>query len=349
MYHHHPELYPPHEHIPMEGSSSEFIGPSHTATMNFSDLALMGSGQNSSSNSSNGTSAAAAELDFHRQFGLDVVGKPEMAPHLMHFPKTSSLPRSRRKLLVSARPVNGHFVGGVMEEVYGLGQQLESPHLNTRRQKGGMRQKGLSFNGVEKKEKQRRERLSEKYELLKSLIPNRTKDDRATIISDTMDYIRELGRTVNELKLLVEKKRRKKERGKEVLIGEELVGDMESSSVKPFIDEGEHHASNASLRSSWLQRKSKETFVDVRIVEDEVTIKITQRKRMISCLLTASRILDELQLELLHLSGGIIGDCHITCSTLRLVYHPEGSSVYASAIAKKLIEVMDVQFPPQTC
>nr|CAD1828654.1 unnamed protein product [Ananas comosus var. bracteatus] len=171
------------------------------------------------------------------------------------------------------------------------------------------------------------------------------KDDRATIISDTMDYIRELGRTVNELKLLVEKKRRKKERGKEVLIGEELVGDMESSSVKPFIDEGEHHASNGSLRSSWLQRKSKETFVDVRIVEDEVTIKITQRKRMISCLLTASRILDELQLELLHLSGGIIGDCHIYMFNTKI---PEGSSVYASAVAKKLIEVMDVQFPPQT-
>lgn len=223
MYHHHPELYPHHEHIPMEGSSSEFIGPSHTATMNFSDLALMGSGQNSSSNSSNGTSAAAAELDFHRQFGLDVVGKPEMAPHLMHFPENlffAEIPPETASVgstvlydpsvqldLVHHQPcqvreiytanninnnddvslpqdysgfihgssVNGHFVGGVMEEVYGLGQQLESPHLNTRRQKGGMRQKGLSFNGVEKKEKQRRERLSEKYELLKSLIPNRTK------------------------------------------------------------------------------------------------------------------------------------------------------------------------------
>lgn len=34
-------------------------------------------------------------------------------------------------------------------------------------------------------------------------------DDRATIVSDAIDYINELCRTVNELKLLVDKKRLK--------------------------------------------------------------------------------------------------------------------------------------------
>ncbi|KAL1355061.1 hypothetical protein AAHE18_05G088200 [Arachis hypogaea] len=56
-------------------------------------------------------------------------------------------------------------------------------------------------------EKQRREQLNGKYKILRSLIPSPTKMDRASVVGDVNEYIRELLKMVNELKLLVEKKR----------------------------------------------------------------------------------------------------------------------------------------------
>lgn len=82
--------------------------------------------------------------------------------------------------------------------------------------------------------------------------------------------------------------------------------------------------------------QSKETFVDVWIVEDEVNIKLTKR-RCNGCLAAASRALDDLHLDLVHLSGGKIGDCHIYMFNTKI--HP-GSPVFAS-VASKLIEVVD--------
>ncbi|KAK1278100.1 Transcription factor bHLH91 [Acorus gramineus] len=114
-----------------------------------------------------------------------------------------------------------------------------------------------------------------------------------------------------------------------------------SSSLRPLGEAADQdRILNEPLRSSWLQRKSKETTVDVRIVDDEVTIKLSQRKRS-NCLLSTARILHELHLELLHVAGGNIGDYHIFMFNTKIY---EGSSVYASAIAKKLIEVVDRQY-----
>lgn len=87
---------------------------------------------------------------------------------------------------------------------------------------------------------------------------------------------------------------------------------MESSCLKAD-EEGEHsyNAVNGSLRSAWLLRKSKGTVVDVRIVDDEVSIKLTTERRKINCLLLVTRILHELQLKLLQVAGGNIGDHYI--------------------------------------
>ncbi|GLT92837.1 hypothetical protein SLE2022_106520 [Rubroshorea leprosula] len=184
-------------------------------------------------------------------------------------------------------------------------------------------------------ERERRLQLNDKYTALRSMVPNPTKTDRASVVGDAINYIKELLRTVQELKLLVEKKRRSNERSKRQKTGEDAAGDVESNCVGDP-DQGY----NTSLRSSWLQRKSKDTEVDVRIIDDEVTIKLVQRKK-INCLLFVSRVLDELQLDLHHVAGGQIGD---HCSFLFNTKIYEGSSVYASAIANKLIEVMDRQY-----
>ncbi|KAG1371451.1 transcription factor EAT1 [Cocos nucifera] len=247
-----------------------------------------------------------------------------------------------------SRGFGGSFVGGLDDGYVG---QLGRQQSDKKRRKGGSK-KGGSIKeeeaGSSKNEKQRRERIAKKYDDLKSLIPNSTKDfplsqiaNRASIIADATDYVNELLRTVKELKILVAEKRHRREWGKKLIMGDGVVdGDVESSSMKPLMDDGDR-AFRGSLRSSWIQRKSRETFVDVRIIEDEVYIKLTQRKKM-NCLVVVSKVLDELQLELLHLSGGNIGDSHIFIFNTKI---HEGSSVYASAVAKKLIEVLDVQYP----
>lgn len=137
--------------------------------------------------------------------------------------------------------------------------------------------------------------------------------DRATVISDAIEYIQELGRTVEELMLLVEKKRRRRE-----LQGD--VVDAAPAAVVAAAGEAESSEGEVAppppavprqpIRSTYIQRRSKDTSVDVRIVEEDVNIKLTKRRRD-GCLAAASRALDDLRLDLVHLSGGKIGDCQI--------------------------------------
>ncbi|KAK9120450.1 hypothetical protein Syun_018067 [Stephania yunnanensis] len=251
------------------------------------------------------------------------------------------------------RDVNGVSGGGggvFQDGEINIGRQFENSVLDFRRERsGGVGGGGVGRGGgVELRganhfatERQRREQLNAKFQALKQLVPNPTKSDRASIVGDAIEYIKELLRTVDELKILVEKKRCGRERSSKRLKTEnEPECDAENSPTKPKTTLADREQSfNGSLRSSWLQRKSKETEVDVRIIDDEVTIKLIQRKKM-HCLLSVSRILDELQLDLLHVSGGNIGDYYSFLFNTKIY---EGSSVYASAIAKKLIEAVDKQ------
>ncbi|KAK4802526.1 hypothetical protein SAY86_000729 [Trapa natans] len=200
-------------------------------------------------------------------------------------------------------------------------------------------------------DKEKRCQMNDKFAILMSLIPNPTKTDRASVVGDAIEYIKELLRTVNELKLLVDKKRcgresrRKRHKAEEGdVVVESCVSDKQQLPLGGGGGGGgepvDHSYSSNTLRSSWLQRKSKVTEVDVRIIDDEVTIKLVQRKK-INCLLYVSRVLDELQLDLQHVAGGHIGE-HYSFLFNSKIY--EGSSVFASAIASKLIEAVDAQY-----
>jgi len=204
---------------------------------------------------------------------------------------------------------------------------------------GGGFHGGPANGGVEKKEKQCRLRLTEKYTALRLLIPNRTKDDRATVISDAIEYIQELGRTVEELTLLVGKKRRRMElQGDVVDVAAPVAGEAESSEGEVAPPPAAAAQQRQPIRSTYIQRRSKDTSVDVQIVEEDVNIKLTTKRRRDGCLAAASRALDDLRLDLVHLSGGKIGDCHIYMFNTKI--HPS-SPVFASAVASRLMEVVD--------
>ncbi|XP_059459217.1 transcription factor bHLH91-like [Corylus avellana] len=275
--------------------------------------------------------STGASVLYDPLFHLNLPPQPPMFRDLYQsLPNGYGLPVSRN---------NGSLfgAGGDEREGSGDGRQFENGVLEFTRDMGCI---GKGRNGETKHfatERQRRQHLNDKYKALRSLVPNPSKTDRASVVGDAKDYIEELLRTVNELKLLVEKKRCGRERSKRHKTeADEAAGDVESCNMKPLGDPDQSY--NGSLRSSWLQRKSKETEVDVRIIDDEVTIKLVQRKN--NCLLFVSKVLDELQLDLHHVAGGHIGDFYSFLFNTKIY---EGSSIYASSIANKLIEVVDRQ------
>ncbi|KAG2653257.1 transcription factor EAT1-like [Panicum virgatum] len=215
-------------------------------------------------------------------------------------------------------------------------RQFDSPILGSRRRKGGFgKGKGKANFATER---ERREQLNVKYGALRSLFPNPTKNDRASIVGDAIEYINELNRTVKELKILVEKKRNSTDRRKMLKLDDEAADDGESSSMQLLSDD-QNNQMNGAIRSSWIQRRSKECDVDVRIVDDEINIKFTQKKRANS-LLSAAKVLEEFRLDLIHVVAGIVGDHHIFMFNTKI---PKGSSVYACAVAKKLLEAVEMK------
>nr|VDD14366.1 unnamed protein product [Brassica rapa] len=198
-------------------------------------------------------------------------------------------------------------------------------------------------------ERERRVHFNDRFFDLKNLIPNPTKSDRASIVGEAIDYIKELLRTIEEFKMLVEKKKFGKFRSKKKAKNggeEDLEVEQEEDNVsyrpQSEVDQScfNKKNNNKSLRCSWLKRKSKVTEVDVRIIDDEVTIKVVQKKK-INCLLFTTKVLDQLKLDLHHVAGGQIGEHYSFLFNTKIC---EGSCVYASGIADTVMEVVEKQY-----
>ncbi|KDP43626.1 hypothetical protein JCGZ_16913 [Jatropha curcas] len=316
----------------LPNSSISFTNPNHTTPLSFvGDLPMTD------------TASASSSL-YDPLFHLNLPPQPPLFRDLFQSlpPHGYSLPGSRGSSLfggVGDDHVEGS--GGVNLYQEGDGEQQfdngvldftwDMACMGNGRQGGNIKHFAT--------ERQRRQHIKDKYDDLRNL------NDRASVVGDAINYIKELLRTVNELKILVEKKRCARERGKRQKIEEDSIGNVHESKI---VDDPDQSFNNGSLRSFWLQRKSKDTEVDVRIIDDEVTIKLVQRKK-INCLLFVSKVLDELQLDLHHVAGGHVGDYYSFLFNSKIY---EGSSVYASAIANKLIEVVDRQYastPSTSC
>ncbi|CAN8285369.1 unnamed protein product [Cochlearia groenlandica] len=205
------------------------------------------------------------------------------------------------------------------------------------RGKGGGRG-GSGKSRIFPTERERRVHFTGRFFDLRKLIPNPTKNDRASIVGEAIDYIKELLRTIEEFKMLVEKKRFGKRKSKKRAKGEE---DQENQEVdQSCFNKKSNNNNNSTLRCSWLKRRSKATEVDVRIIDDEVTIKVVQKKK-INCLLLTAKVLDELKLDLHHVAGGQIGEHYSFLFNTKIC---EGSCVYASGIADTVMEVVEKHY-----
>ncbi|KAL2478628.1 transcription factor bHLH [Forsythia ovata] len=278
--------------------------------------------------------SASASVVYDPLLPLNLPPQPPSLRELFH-----SLPHGGYAL--GGSRTSGSLFPGVVEERDvngGDGRHFDNGVFDFT---GDMDCNGRNRDGKDTKhfatERDRRVLIKNKFTALRNLVPNPTKNDRASIVGDAIDYINELKRTVNELKVLVEKKRCNTERQKRAKREDDsMEGNIDTNSL----DDMEQPYNGSSLRSSWLHRKLKNTEIDVRIVDDEVTVKLVQQKR-INCLLFVSKVLDELQLDLHHVAGGLIGDYYSFLFNSKIC---EGSIVYASAIAKKLIEVVGKQY-----
>ncbi|XP_040990972.1 transcription factor bHLH91-like [Juglans microcarpa x Juglans regia] len=202
-------------------------------------------------------SASGASVLYDPQFHLNLPPQPPLFRQLFgqSLPNGYSLPCSGNGSLFGTGGDEREGNGGVYKD--GDVRQFENGVLELISRDMGCIGKGR--DGETKHfatERERRQNLNDKYKVLRSLVPKPTKADRASaVVGDAIEYIKDLQRTVNELKLLVEKKR----------CGREMV-------TKPVGDPHGGQSYNGSLRSSWLQRKSKDTKVDVRVIDDEVSI-----------------------------------------------------------------------------
>ncbi|MCO5569554.1 hypothetical protein L7F22_023269 [Adiantum nelumboides] len=169
-------------------------------------------------------------------------------------------------------------------------------------------------------ERQRRELLNEKYQVLRSLVPNPTKADRASIVQDAIDYVNELKQRADELKYergVANLKRQKVVDGG--LDGGGDVGDTRSPKGKQkLLSKSKVERGNLCTISHKTSRCGTE--VDVRIFDDEATIKVTQHQSRRSLLLDACSVLNEAELEILHANGARIGNCHAYMLNVKVVY-----------------------------
>lgn len=133
--------------------------------------------------------------------------------------------------------------------------------------------------------------------------------------------MKELKRTVQELQLLVQdkrraagdssggKRRRSMDGATDAYTGSFTPDNASNNSLLMQKGNDSFSPDGSQLRCSWLQRTSQNgTHVDVRIVHDEVTIKVNQRRSKNGLVFDVIAVLQELQLDLIQAHGATIGE-----------------------------------------
>ncbi|KAL3696607.1 hypothetical protein R1sor_010683 [Riccia sorocarpa] len=178
-------------------------------------------------------------------------------------------------------------------------------------------------------EKLRRKVVAEKYDTLKTIIPPSTKTDRASIILETVDYVKSLKLHVEQLQT-VKDKYAKLNREKEIAEARQ---------------HGRPYEEIADLECQWLEKTStRGTQVEIRKIQDEFQIRVVQRQMPGFFLRRLFSILDtKLKLEILNGSGGAI-DGHEVYSVKLKERRDHPCLMTIMEIVTQILDSMDAVF-----
>lgn len=125
---------------------------------------------------------------------------------------------------------------------------------------------------------------------------------------------------VNELKIQVDIKKKRIKRQRTIVEEDGAVIMEAEDDINKSIHC--HHQRKSSKNSS--------TEVDVRIMGEEVIVKLVQHKKIIkkmNCLVFVSKAFDDLQLDLQHVAGGLIGDQYSYLFNSKVLHFPPSSPI----------------------
>ncbi|KAL2643198.1 hypothetical protein R1flu_010785 [Riccia fluitans] len=199
-------------------------------------------------------------------------------------------------------------------------------------------------------ERQRREHINEKYHTLRSLVPNPTKPDRASIVLDAINRIQELK---NELDTLtaekMEREKRKQTRKmattmKRTRLDGLVDGTDQQENIADQLLYHDHDTAGTSreLRALSIKKTSEHgTEVRIRIINDQVEVNVKQKHKPQFLLRVIELIEANLKLRVLESNGGRIQNYNVYRFTMMMTRE---SRAVIHFMATTLIETLDAVF-----
>ncbi|XP_038887731.1 transcription factor MYC2-like [Benincasa hispida] len=162
-------------------------------------------------------------------------------------------------------------------------------------------------------ERQRREKLNQRFYALRAVVPNVSKMDKASLLGDAISYINELRGKLQTAESDKEDLQKQLDSVKKLMI---------SSSKDPCISSSNQPPPDQDIKSSNINHNDIETDIDVKIISWDAMIRIQSSKKNHP----AARLmvaLEELDLDINHASISVVNDLMIQQATVKM-----GSRLY---------------------
>nr|AIA22170.1 MYC2 [Gentiana rigescens] len=157
-------------------------------------------------------------------------------------------------------------------------------------------------------ERQRREKLNQRFYALRAVVPNVSKMDKASLLGDAISYINELKSKVQN----IETEKQDMKNQMDSLKKEILVANKDSRHLSPLEQELK------AVSSSHHQTSSKmDMDLDVKIIGWEAMIRVQSSKNNHPAAIVMAALKD-LDLELLHASVSVVNEVMIQQNTVRM-------------------------------